>query len=235
MHNLALGRTSLTALLITSSFENSTKSLTTSWNSPWSWGLTLLISWSQMPQEVVTRASSGLRAGHAISVLPEMSKQWTTSPGSKDWHTNCKMQNSVLRPRWWVAESAAKCFKGRFMKVFVSSSWLGHPVFDFILCCGKVAKIKFMNQRLTFLEAYYHEIKVLARSQLHNNTQHVTFLSLKLVFREHSCGLWGGTATVSIWLARDLLQVYTCAQFRNFNPKARCRYCFIYISTVVYR
>ena len=53
--------------------------------------------------------------------------------------------------------------------------WKSFNLFDFILCCGKVAKIKFMNQRLTFLEAYYHEIKVLSKSQLHNNTQHVIF------------------------------------------------------------
>ena len=33
-----------------------------------------------------------------------------------------------------------------------------------------------MNQRLTFLEAYYCEIKVWTKTQLHNNTQHAIFI-----------------------------------------------------------
>ena len=49
-------------------------------------------------------------------------------------------------------------------------------LFDFVWCCGNVAKIKFMNQRLTFLEAYYYEIKVRTKTQLHNNTQHAIFI-----------------------------------------------------------
>lgn len=61
--------------------------------------------------------------------------------------------------------------------------WKSFNLFDFILCCGKEAKIKFMNQRLTFLEAYYHEIKVLSKSQLHNNTQHVTFIITQALFQ----------------------------------------------------
>ena len=52
MHILALGLTSLMALLATSSSGDSTKSLTTSWSSPRSRGFTLRISWSE---EVVTR------------------------------------------------------------------------------------------------------------------------------------------------------------------------------------
>ena len=50
----------------------------------------------------------------ALASQTLMSKQWTTSPRSswvKDWHIQCVMQNSVLRPRctgWWVVESAGK-------------------------------------------------------------------------------------------------------------------------------
>ncbi len=122
MHISALGLTSLTALLATSSSRDSTKSLTTSWSSPRSRGLTLRISWLKMPRG---SSHSGLHQGYApamrslccqrsVMSRTPISKHLTTSPSSswaKDWHTNCKMQNSELRPnctRWWVAESAGK-------------------------------------------------------------------------------------------------------------------------------
>ena len=82
MHILSLGLTSLTALLAMSSSRDSTKSLTTSWSSPRLWGLTLRISWSQMP-----RGSShmGPRQGYAPAMRSpccQRSLASQTSPGS---------------------------------------------------------------------------------------------------------------------------------------------------------
>ena len=41
-------------------------------------------------------------------------------------------------------------------------------------------------------------------------------LTYKYNSREHSCGLWGGTAVVSIWLARNILQVNIGLQFGSY-------------------
>ena len=82
MHISALGLTSLTALLATSSSRDSTKSLTTSWSSPRSWGLTLWISWSQMPRG---SSHTGPCQGYAPAMQSpccQRSLASQTSPGS---------------------------------------------------------------------------------------------------------------------------------------------------------
>lgn len=73
MQSSALGRTSLTALLTSSSSREATKSLTTSLSSSRVLGLTLRTSTFPSRSESVVRggASSGLRVGQGIAVLPE--------------------------------------------------------------------------------------------------------------------------------------------------------------------
>ena len=62
-----------------------------------------------------------------------MSKRWTTSPGStwpRDWHIQCVMQNSVLRPRctgWWVVESAGKMLLRRIYEGLRESNMARTP------------------------------------------------------------------------------------------------------------
>ena len=82
MHIFALALTSLTALLTMSSSRDSTKSLTTSWSSPRLWGLTLRISWSQMPRR---SSYMGPRQGYAPAMHSpccQRSLASQTSPGS---------------------------------------------------------------------------------------------------------------------------------------------------------
>ena len=100
MHISALGLTSLTALLATSSSGDSTKSLTTSWSSPRSRGLTLRISWSQMPRG---SSHTGPRQGYAAAMRSpccQRSLASRTSPGStraRDYWCDYFLWASVIK------------------------------------------------------------------------------------------------------------------------------------------
>ena len=90
IHSSFLGLTYLTPLLTPSSSRESTKSHTTSWSSTRSCGMTLQISWSQIPRGSSNRgphqgyapALQSLCCQRSLDSCMPMSNQWTTSPVS---------------------------------------------------------------------------------------------------------------------------------------------------------